>query len=149
MLEDGGRKYTTEKNRGVLWRRLKPTLGCNAKRKRRRRRRRRKGTWDSSVSIVTRLWAKWPGFNYWWGQWWDFSLHHPIHSSSGAETASYPVGTRAHTSGVKQPEHETDHSPPSTPEVKNEWSYTSTPTNMFSSHDAYLSKKCLYDMMLN
>jgi len=30
-LEDGGRKYRTEKNGGILWRRVKPTPGCNAK----------------------------------------------------------------------------------------------------------------------
>jgi hypothetical protein len=85
------------------------------------------GTWGSSVSTVTRLQAEWSGFNYWWGQWWDFSLHHPVYTSSGAETASCPMGTRAHTLGVKQTKHETNHSPPSKAEVKNEWSYTSTP----------------------
>ena len=29
--------------------------------------------------------------------------------------------------GLKRPVHETEHSPPSTVEVKNEWNYTSTP----------------------
>jgi len=37
--------------------------------------------------------------------------------------------------GIKQPGHEVDHSFPSTAEVKNEWSYTSTP-HMSSPHDA-------------
>jgi hypothetical protein len=33
----------------------------------------------------------------------------------------------ASTPGVKQPGREADHSPPSSAEVKNAWSYTSTP----------------------
>jgi hypothetical protein len=34
--------------------------------------------------------------------------------------------------GVKQLEYEADHSPPSSAEVKNEWSYTSTPQYVFT-----------------
>jgi hypothetical protein len=37
------------------------------------------------------------------------------------------MGTRALSLGVKQPGREADHSPPSSAEIKNEWSYTSTP----------------------
>jgi len=33
--------------------------------------------------------------------------------------------------GVKRPGHEADHSPPSSAEVKNAWSYTSTPQYVF------------------
>jgi hypothetical protein len=33
--------------------------------------------------------------------------------------------------GVKRPEREADHSPPSNAEVKNAWSYTSTPHYVF------------------
>jgi hypothetical protein len=36
------------------------------------------------------------------------------------------MGIGALSLGVRQPEHEADHSPPSTAEVKNAWSYTST-----------------------
>jgi len=36
------------------------------------------------------------------------------------------MGARA--SGIKQPVHEVDHTPPSSVKVKNAWSYTSTPT---------------------
>jgi hypothetical protein len=36
-------------------------------------------------------------------------------------------GTRGSFPGVKWPEREADHSPPSNTEVKNAWSYTSTP----------------------
>jgi hypothetical protein len=57
----------------------------------------------------------------------DFSLHHRIQNGSGAHPASYPMGTSGSFHGVKQPEREADHSPPSSVEVKNAWSYTSTP----------------------
>jgi hypothetical protein len=49
----------------------------------------------------------------------SFSLHHPVQNGSGAHPASYPMGTRGSFSGVKRPELEADHSPPSA-EVK-EW----------------------------
>jgi hypothetical protein len=41
------------------------------------------------------------------------SLQHHVQTGSGAHPASYPVGTRALSVGVKQPGHEADHSPPS------------------------------------
>jgi len=37
---------------------------------------------------------------------------------------SYPIDTRGSFPGVKRPGHEADHSPPSSAEVKNAWSYT-------------------------
>jgi hypothetical protein len=37
------------------------------------------------------------------------------------------MGTGALSLGVKRPGREADHSPPSNAEVKNAWSYTSTP----------------------
>jgi hypothetical protein len=45
--------------------------------------------------------------------------------------ASYPMGTRALSLGVKRPWREDDHSPPSSAAVKNAWSYTSTPQYVF------------------
>jgi hypothetical protein len=36
----------------------------------------------------------------------------------------------AHSVGVKRPAHEVDHLPPSSAEVKNPWSYTSTPIHL-------------------
>jgi hypothetical protein len=48
----------------------------------------------------------------------NFSLHHRLHNGSGAHPASYPRGTGALFLGVKQPEREADHSPPSSAEVK-------------------------------
>jgi hypothetical protein len=53
--------------------------------------------------------------------------HHRIQTSSGAHIASYPMGTGAVFPGVKLLGSETDHSPPSSAEVTNVWSYTSTP----------------------
>jgi hypothetical protein len=44
-----------------------------------------------------------------------------------AHPASYPVGTGALSPGVKRPGREADHLPLSNAEVKNTWSYTSTP----------------------
>jgi hypothetical protein len=41
------------------------------------------------------------------------------------------VGIRALSLEVKQPEREADHSPPSSAEVKNAWSYISTPKYAF------------------
>jgi hypothetical protein len=43
----------------------------------------------------------------------------------------------AHTLGVKRPGREADNSPQSSAEVKNEWSYTSTPSIRF--HGVVLS----------
>jgi hypothetical protein len=57
----------------------------------------------------------------------NFSPHHLIQTGSGAHPASYPMGTRSSSLGVKRPGHWGDHSPPSSAEVKNAWRYTSTP----------------------
>jgi hypothetical protein len=50
----------------------------------------------------------------------NFSLHHRVQTGSGAHPASYPVGTRGSSLGVKRLGCEADHSPPSSVEVK-EW----------------------------
>jgi hypothetical protein len=47
-------------------------------------------------------------------------LHHHVQNGSGADPASYPMGTRAVSLGVKRPGREADHSPPSSAEFK-EW----------------------------
>jgi hypothetical protein len=57
----------------------------------------------------------------------NFSLHHRVQKVSGAHPASYPMGTRALSLGVKRPGREADRSPPYSAEAKNSWSYTSTP----------------------
>jgi len=56
--------------------------------------------------------------------WFD---HHRVQTGPGAYPASYPMGTGGSFLGVKRPEHEADHSPPSSAEIKSPWSYTSTP----------------------
>jgi hypothetical protein len=56
----------------------------------------------------------------------NFSLHHRVQTGSGSHPASYPMGTGAVSLGIKRPGRKVDHSPPSSAEVKNAWSYTST-----------------------
>jgi hypothetical protein len=55
------------------------------------------------------------------------TFHHRVQTGSGAHPVSYPMVNRGSFLGVKRPEHEADHSSPSTAEVKNSWSCTSTP----------------------
>jgi len=81
----------------------------------------------SSVTVVTRLRAGRPGLNSRQGQWWNFSLCHRIHTGSVARLASYPMGIRE----AKQLGREAVHSPQTSAEVKNAWSYTSTHPYVF------------------
>jgi hypothetical protein len=48
----------------------------------------------------------------------NFSLKRRVQKGSGANPASYPMGTRVLSLGVKRPGHEADHSHPSSAEVK-------------------------------
>jgi hypothetical protein len=48
----------------------------------------------------------------------NFSLHHRVQNDSGAHPASHPMGTKGSFPGLKRPEREADHSPPSSAEVK-------------------------------
>jgi hypothetical protein len=52
----------------------------------------------------------------------NFSLLHRVQTGSGAHPAPYPGGTRGSFPGC-----ETDHSFPSSAEVKNAWRFTSIP----------------------
>jgi hypothetical protein len=61
----------------------------------------------------------------------NFSLHHRIQNGSGAYPASYQWVPGALSLGIKRPGREADHSPPSSAEVKNAWSYNSTPKYVF------------------
>jgi hypothetical protein len=63
--------------------------------------------------------------------WEFFSLHHCVQTGSEAHPASYPMGTRALSLGVKWPGSEADHSLPSSADIKNAWSYISTPQYTF------------------
>jgi hypothetical protein len=64
---------------------------------------------------------------------WYFSLRHRVQIGSGIHPASYPTytGGGGVSPGIKQPDHEHNHSPPSSVEVKNAWSLTSIPPNAF------------------
>jgi hypothetical protein len=56
----------------------------------------------------------------------NVSLYHSVETGFGAHPASYAVGIRGSFPGVKWPEREAEHSPPSSAKVKNAWSCTST-----------------------
>jgi hypothetical protein len=75
---------------------------------------------------MTILLLKWrtPGFEYRLGQ--EFSLCH-VQAGSEAHPAYYTMGTEGAIPGVKRPEREADHSPPTSAEVKKKWIYTYTP----------------------
>jgi hypothetical protein len=47
----------------------------------------------------------------------NFALRHRVQTSSVAQPASYPMGTRTLSLGLKRPVREADHSPPSSVEV--------------------------------
>jgi hypothetical protein len=48
----------------------------------------------------------------------NFCLHYRVRNGSGAHSASYPMGTRALSLGVKRPGRKADYSPSSSAEVK-------------------------------
>ena len=56
----------------------------------------------------------------------DFYLLQIVQTACGAHPASISMGTTV-LLGVKQPERDVDHAPPSSTEVKNEWSFMSAP----------------------
>jgi hypothetical protein len=60
----------------------------------------------------------------------DFSLAHKFQATSGAHTASYPLGIYVPSSGVKRTGREANHSPPSIAKVKNAWRYAATPPHV-------------------
>jgi hypothetical protein len=57
----------------------------------------------------------------------NFYLHHCIQNSSGPTQPPSQWVSGALPLGVKRPGREANHSPPSSAELKNAWSYTSTP----------------------
>jgi hypothetical protein len=72
-----------------------------------------------------------------WGNDRIVSLFHHVQTSSGAPASFIEHVLGALTPGLKQLRHETDHSPPCSAEIKNAYSYTSTPP------------VCLYGMVPN
>jgi hypothetical protein len=61
----------------------------------------------------------------------NFSLQHRAQNGSGAHQPPIQWAPGALSLGVKRPRREADHPPPSSAEVKNAWSYTSTPQYVF------------------
>jgi hypothetical protein len=85
---------------------------------------------DSAVGIVATDWTTESlGFESRYGQ--KFSLLHVVQTGSGVHPTSYTMGTGGSFPGVKLPEREADHSPPTSAGVKKIWIYTSTPPSAF------------------
>jgi len=61
----------------------------------------------------------------------NFSLRHRVQSGFGVHPASYLMSTKGSSLGVEQPGRQADHSLPSSAEVKNACSYTSSPQYVF------------------
>jgi hypothetical protein len=57
------------------------------------------------------------GFDSWQGR--EIFLYSSIQADSGVQPASYPMGTSGPSLGIKRPGRETEHSPPTSAEVKN------------------------------
>jgi hypothetical protein len=86
-----------------------------------------------SVSIWTRLRAGWPGLDVRQRQGRTFSLRPRVQTGYGAHPATFPTNKAGYFSADKY-----GHSFPSNAEVKNTWSYASTPQYIFMS--SYLLK---------
>jgi len=86
----------------------------------------RKGAWESVVPIVNRIQAGRSDFRIPVGTR-DFALLQNIQTVPVAHLSSYTMGTGLLSRGVKPPDHDVYHSPPSSDEITNEWSCTSTP----------------------
>jgi hypothetical protein len=54
-----------------------------------------------------------------------------VQTGSGAHPASYSLGTGGSSLELKRPRREAGHSPPSNAEIKNAWSYNTTPQYAF------------------
>jgi hypothetical protein len=90
----------------------------------------------SSVGIDARLRARRPGFGSRLGQ--GIFLRHRVQIGSEAHPAPYSMHTGVFSTGVKWLRRKADHSPPPSAEVKNAWSYTSTPSTRL--HALYFVK---------
>jgi hypothetical protein len=90
-------------------------------------------SWDSAVGIATCYGLDNRGVKVGVpveGQ--EFSLLHIVQTGFRTHPASYPMGTRVSFSpGVKRPEREGEHSPPTSAEIKKTWVYTSTAPYIF------------------
>jgi hypothetical protein len=90
--------------------------------------------WIGSQDSILRLWAEQFGVQFLGGSN-NWSLLQNVQTCSGAHPASYSLGTGVLLLGINQPQHEANHSPPSSLEVKNEWSCTSaSPICLYGIH---------------
>jgi hypothetical protein len=85
----------------------------------------------NSVNIETSLRTGPPGFNSRQGQWWIYLFSTASKPALGLTQLPIQWVPEALSPGVKRPGREANHSPPSNGEVKNRWSYTSTPFYIF------------------
>jgi hypothetical protein len=76
------------------------------------------------LQLATGWTAEGSEFESWQSQ--EFSLLHVVQTGIGAHTASYSMGTRVLSPGIKRKGREADHSPPTSAEVKKMWIYTFT-----------------------
>jgi hypothetical protein len=70
----------------------------------------------------------------------EFSLLRIVQTGSGAHPASYPMCTGGSFPGVKQQEHEADHSSQTSAEVKKTWIYLSLAIHLHGIMFNWLSK---------
>jgi hypothetical protein len=86
---------------------------------------------DCSANIVTKLWARWPGFNSRQGAGFLFFV---TASRPALRSTKRPIRWvfGAVSPGVKWSGREYDHLPLSSADVKSAWSYTSTPPYVFT-----------------
>jgi hypothetical protein len=78
------------------------------------------------------------------GRGWEISPHRRVQSGSGAHITSYPMDNMGSVLAVKRQGREADHSPPSSAEVKNAWSYTSTSPICFHGVEQHRDKFTFY-----
>jgi hypothetical protein len=86
---------------------------------------------DSAVGIATGYWLDVRGVEVRVPVGSSISLLHIVQTGYGVHPTSYPMGTGALSPGVKRPEREADHLPPTSAEVKKTWVYTATPLYAF------------------
>jgi hypothetical protein len=87
---------------------------------------------DSSVGIAAGYGLDdWGGGSSSPGRVKKFSLLHIVQTGSGVHPTSYKMGTGGSYPGLKRQGRETDHSSPTSAEVKKMWIYTSIPPYVF------------------
>jgi len=78
-----------------------------------------------------------------------FEPNHRAQTSSGAHPTSHPMDSKGSFPGGKSAECDADTSPPPSAEVKNAWSYTSTPIKRLHGVVLALSNVCIHGVVLS